>query len=190
MATMGEIPKRFEDASYKDWEEGSVVRTLLDRYIGDFAEYHNKGMGPLFLGNSGLGKSRAAAALLNAVDQGSGGRYTTAWLPVTQTLNTLLDSRDMHERGYYNRVYRMLTQTDLIVFDDFTTLRGAPRLKEYFWMFVEARYSDCLPTIFTANFTIKAEEDVEDFWHNIATHFNAPFVRRLKELGKELTLIV
>jgi DNA replication protein DnaC len=190
VANIGDVPKRFTDASYKDWEEGSVIRTIVDRYLKNFEWYFERGQGPLFLGNSGLGKSRAAAAILNAVDRGSNGRYTVSWCPVTQTLNTMLDARDMHNRDVYNNLYREIARSDLIVFDDFTTLRGSPRLKEYFWMFVEMRYSACLPTIFTANFTISQEEDIEEFWHNIATHFSTAFVRRLKELGSELTLIV
>jgi hypothetical protein len=102
----------------------------------------------------------------------------------------MLDARDMNNDALYYRLYHNIANSHLVAFDDFTTLRNSPRLKEYFWMFVEARYEDCLPSIFTANFVIGSEEDVEEFWHNVATHFNSPFVRRLKELGEELTLIV
>ena len=186
----GAPPKRFHEASYKDWEEGSVIRTLIDRYLQGFAGYFAEGRAPLLLGNSGLGKSRAAAAILNAVRIGSKGRYSTSWAPASEAMNLLLDAKDMRNTSMYALTYRTLMESDLLVLDDFTTLRDAPRLKEYFWIVTEARYNNNKPTIFTANFTIKMDDDIEDFWHNVGTHFNTPFVRRLKEVGKELTLII
>jgi len=187
---MIEIPKRFQDASLKDWPEGSVIRTILDAYLENFASLSGEGQAPVFLGNSGVGKSRAAAAILNAVILGSNGRYTGAWFSTSEVLNRLLDYRDMYNSSMYNIILTALKQTDIIVLDDFTTLRDAPRLKEYFWMILEARYVAQLPTVLTANFYINSDEDVEEFWHNMSNHFGVPFVRRIKEIGKGLTLIL
>ena len=186
---MIEIPKRFLAATPEDWHETTAIRDLIDRYLFEFARYFPEGQAPILLGNSGAGKSRAAAAILNAVDKGSNGRVTTAWFSVSESLNRLLDYRDMKFSDGYYSIYNPILTSDLIVMDDFSTLRDSPRLKEYFWMIFENRYLNQRSTILTGNFYIDEYEE-NDFWHQMTRTFSVPFVRRIREVGKELTLIV
>ena len=186
---MIEIPKRFEQASIYDWNESSPLRQAMDTYLLGFSEFIAEGRAPIFLGNSGAGKSRAAAAILNAVNTASSGRVTTAWFSVSEALNRLLDYRDMKISGGYTSIYSPMLTTDLIVMDDFSTLRDSSRLKEYFWMIFENRYLQNRPTIFTGNFYVDQYDD-DEFWRNMALNFSTPLVRRLREVGKNLIVIV
>jgi len=187
---MKEIPRRFEDASIYDWSEGHVLRKTMETYLVNFHELSLEGKAPVFLGNSGVGKSRAAAALLNAIDISSSGKVTTAWFSVSESLNILLDYRDMKISSGYANIYSGMISSDVIVFDDFSTLRDSPRLKEYFWMIVENRYTNKRPTIFTGNFFLGDTHNQEDFWRNMALNFSLPFVRRIREIGQNLTVIL
>lgn len=183
------VPKRFTDASIFDWSEDNLFRILLENYLNGFDDYSNTGRAPFLIGNSGTGKSHAAAALLNSIALGSSSAVTVGWFPASEAFNRWLDYRDMRNTEAYNKLHCGLMNTDVIVLDDITTLRDAPRLKEYFWMIFEGRYMAQKPTIMTANFRLQEDEDIDRFWDNITAYFGPPFVRRVRETAEGLTLI-
>lgn len=182
------IPKRFEDAALSDFPEDSMLRAAGVKYIAGFEEFFEQGMAPVFLGRPGTGKSRISAAILNTVFEKTTPQVSVGWFPASESINRLLDFRDMRLNDSYATLWTAMRSTQLVVFDDISTIRTSPRVLEYFWMIVDARYSELLPTIFTANF----EQSLDDKspWDVMADYFNPAFARRLRETSLGLAVLV
>jgi DNA replication protein DnaC len=68
-----------------------------------------------------------------------------------------------------------------VIFDDFGHLQEYPRLRELFWIYVNERYDNKLPTIFTANL---------DGWDAVTKHFGEHFCRRIQAMSNGLAILV
>jgi DNA replication protein DnaC len=179
------LPKRFDDAKPSDWEQGTVIRQVTDKYFKNFGDYFLEGKSPSFFGTSGKGKSRAAASILRTAEAITNPAISTGWYPASETMNRLLDFRDLRMNEHYNDLWHDLKNQDLIVMDDITTLRNSPRVLDYFWMIVEARYYNKKSTIYTGNF-----EGKEDIWVAIEKWFTPALSRRIYETSSGLTVLI
>jgi len=170
-----------------DWDEDSEIRQLALRYLKNFDEHFNKGEAPMLIGRSGTGKSRMAAALLNTITENSNVTLETAWLPASEYFNSIIDAKDLRQGDRYSQLVGTGKTADLLVVDDISTLRNYPRLLEWLWIILEHRYSEMMPTIVTANFSITTSSSL---WEEIAEHTTIAISRRLYEGSKDLTLIL
>lgn len=182
---MYEVPKRFEEASLEDWQEDHVLRMVADRYIGNLRNYFKEGVAPILFGTSGVGKTRMAAAIMNTLSKNFPGNEVT-WTSASLILTELIDSRDMREPERYRSIKNRLINTDILILDDISTLRNVPRVKEYFWIILDERYSNMKSTILTGNFY----GDANAIWTNLESTFTEPVVRRMKECGRTLTAVI
>lgn len=185
-----EIPHRYKKAIVDPLEAAKWAPGLLElcqEYTERFEEYAEQGKAPMFLGLAGRGKTYAAAAILNTLDKIANANnlpeLSKVWVPVGEALNTINTARDMYDRDTYFRWDYAIKNSDIAVFDDFAYLRDHPKLKELFWIYVNARYDRQLPTIFTANIEMKDWEDLFDL-------FGPAIGRRMKEMSEGLTLIL
>lgn len=186
------IPTRFKEASLKDWEDGHILRRIALKYFLNFEEYYTNGMAPAFFGTSGAGKSRIAAAILNTAAQLTTPAIKTAWFPTSEALNKLLDYRDLRMYDNYNTLWNALRNTDMIVLDDIGTLRNSPRVVEYFWMIVDARYSEGLPTMYTGNLGVAENANLtrEQLLDHLGKWISPSFARRVDQTASGLMVLI
>lgn len=185
------IPTRYKTAAITaemtpEWTP--VNHQVAYEFLRSFGQYATQGKAPLFAGNPGTGKSYSAAAILNRVitarrDLGLP-ELQTAWVPVGEALDRILYFRDHRLTEQFREADSLLINSPLLVFDDFGHLRNYERLRELFWIYVNARYDRMLPTIFTANL------DMSDGWDALDRDFGEAFRRRIQAMSEGLTAVV
>lgn len=182
-----DIPKRFQEAWYTDWKEGTPLNELILDYINNFDDHYRAGKAPFLVGKAGTGKTRAAAAIANAIKHGADENLSVSWYSASEVFNQVLDAKDLYMKDLYVRLKSDLRSSDFIVIDDISTLRSYPRLTELFWSVLDYRYSEMKPTLMTANFDLV---DGEDFWVSLEHSLTPAISRRIKECSEGLTLVI
>jgi len=138
------VPARYEKAKYEDVQEN--IR-------GMFEKMRETRKGMYIYGGAGTGKTHTAYALYqNTFDKI--GVYRRFW-NVTELL------RDIRQDMDRDRYEKRRTEDDLMEFrgvlflDDFGAEKMTDWVLETFYLIINKRYENMLPTIFTSNFTIK-----------------------------------
>lgn len=130
-------------------DDGADERTMraMKNYVEHYAEFRERHKGLLLYGNSGSGKTFAAACVVNAlIEQGIpclmtnfGRVYNTLW--GTDQKQEYLDG---------------LNQFDLLVLDDLGAERRTEFAQELVFQIIDSRCRSGLPTIITTNLPIVA----------------------------------
>lgn len=107
------------------------------QYVNDFDIARAKGIGMMFWGPTGTGKSFGAACIVNALaDRGISAKLVSAAQIGDMNATEIMDIA----HGY-----------DLVVLDDFGTQAMTDYRKERLYLFVNERYDDGRPFIVTTN---------------------------------------
>lgn len=175
------LPRRYADAVIDD-KTGDITRALIENYVGNFKEYYLQGLAPAFFGPPGVGKTHAAAVIAKLLDAKG---VPVMWTSAVKMLNMLMDYRDFRKEEYF-KLKAEVTETPVVVVDDFGHMQEFTRTKEMFFEIVDTRYSNKLPTIFTANY------DVVGYslsWSEMALKISPSIVRRVKAMSKGLLFV-
>lgn len=114
-------------------------------YADHFDEAKESGRGLLFWGNTGSGKTYAAACIANQiVDRG---------IPALVTSFPKILAAGWNERA---QIARQLNAYSLLVLDDLGAERGSDYALETVYMVIDERYKSGLPLIITTNLSLKA----------------------------------
>jgi DNA replication protein DnaC len=175
----GRVPKTFYNVGFDRNPLARLPdseRRKLRSYHGKLAEHLDTGRGLWIDGESGTGKSAAAALLATEAERL--GR-TALYCEVPELLNTLrrtyADDSSFDDSAFYRDVY----EVDLLVLDDL----GAPRLNDWvleqLFIFVNARYKNQRAIVVATDLSPDA----------LARQINWRTVRRLHDIcGEPLTL--
>jgi DNA replication protein DnaC len=181
-----EIPERFQDAvittdSTDKWH--LINHAVTTKYLKGFGDYARIGKAPLYVGTSGTGKSHSAAAICNRIRAYEKENHEPArdilWAPVGFTFHYMTVLQDQRAPVWFE-LEKRLRNADLVVFDDFGHLGRYERLRELFWIYVNARYDSLLPTIFTLNMKLSPD------WSEMDKVFGEDFRRRIQALSEGL----
>ncbi|MBQ6713188.1 MAG: ATP-binding protein [Selenomonadales bacterium] len=134
----------------KEWtfakaDDTKVIRQAR-RYAENFAELKKRGKGLLLYGDCGVGKTYAAACIVNAlVDSGVPCLMTS----FSRVLNALWSVED--KQAYIDS----LNQVDLLVIDDLGAERQSEYVAEQVFNIIDTRSRAKLPMIVTTNLTLR-----------------------------------
>lgn len=116
------------------------------RYVNNFKEMKEKGVGILLFGDVGVGKTFLAACIVNSViDQG----YSAIMTNFSRIINTAQETFDQRQK-YLDS----LNSVDLMVIDDLAVERKTDYVKEMMYQIIDNRYRSGKPLIVTTNLTI------------------------------------
>ena len=138
---------RLKEASFeRDDSPSSKASEFCREYAENFAKMKDEGRGIVLYGPVGTGKSYLAAAICNRViDLG----HTAAIRSITE----LAEDLTRFDRGISDEAKRLLTNVELVVFDDLGTERSSDFMREGVQRVVDMRYNSALPMIFTTNYS-------------------------------------
>lgn len=117
------------------------------RYVNNFKEMKEKGVGILLFGDVGVGKTFLAACIVNSViDQG----YSAIMTNFSRIINTVQETFDQRQK-YLDS----LNSVDLMVIDDLAVERKTDYVKEMIYQIIDNRYRSGKPLIVTTNLAIE-----------------------------------
>lgn len=148
------IPKRFTNAAFENWIPTSAdmerVREIAQSYVAKFDELKDRGIGMVFVGWPGTGKTHLACAVLKALVEDVAGQYTQAgWITqrIRETWGDAGRSGGLSEAD----VRRAYCEAPLLVVDECAREDLSPAKQEDFLQIVDARYLEQRPTIYVCN---------------------------------------
>lgn len=151
----------FRKCGSGDWtfanDNGSSpeLTEAMEKYMSDFSEMRDKGLGLLLYGSTGTGKSFAACQVANAlIEKG----YKAKVANMRQLVGEMGVYREA-QTAYIDE----LSDYVLLVIDDFGVERDTPYMLESMYNIINGRILSKLPMIITTNLSaeqLKKEEDI------------------------------
>lgn len=145
---------RFEN----DDKHNSKISYLCKQYAENFSEMKKNGVGLIFTGGVGSGKTFYAFAIANAL-------IDARQNVLAERLSNLI-SRFQTE--YKNRlaILREISECDLLVIDDFGAERNTEFAQEAIFDIIDTRCTSCRPMIVTSNLKLDELQNPQDMNYN------------------------
>jgi DNA replication protein DnaC len=129
-----------------DFNYNASTRKIRTRYLQLLhADTVAQGVGAVFVGNSGLGKTHLARALGYAACQR---QYSVLFLPCSTLLNRLVTAEATKDLG---REIKKLESPSLLVIDELAYVTMSHDEANLFFQVVSRRHDTCRPTVVTTN---------------------------------------
>lgn len=164
-----------------------VLYDVATRYVENWVTNSHFGRWALFTGDSGRGKTWAAAAVMNEIQRvyGSGRRVSAVWFPVAWKLRMLFDHQHFRNKESYRELYNRLHESELVVVDDLLHVAEYPSAKEFVYGLLDYRAQHRRATILTANALIAPGD-----WSHLEKAFSTPFARRIRQKAEGYTVVL
>jgi DNA replication protein DnaC len=155
MVKTSKLGKRFIDRTFSNFKVNNKNKAAFDtayKYANEFEKYYKDGMGLIFIGNYGTGKTHLAAAICHEVIKQN-------YQPIFGTTITLLGNIKATYDNFYvetneNTIIERYANCDLLVIDDLGKERPTEWAVEKLYYIINSRYENCLPIIITTNYGI------------------------------------
>lgn len=142
--------KSLDDFQVKTGNE--LAYKTAKNYVENFSKYKDKGVGLYIYGAAGSGKTHLAIGIKKALEK----EYVPSiFVNATTLLAELEENRFSYDSPSVASVLSKLSTVPLLFIDDLGANRWSVTTTEYFYNIVDRRYSNLLPTIFTANQTLE-----------------------------------
>lgn len=138
-------------ANFEVNEKNKEAYEVAKKYAVEFDKYKRQGLGLLFTGGYGTGKTHLAAAICHEI-------IKQGYQPIFGTMITLLEKikttyENEYSRETEERILRKYTDCDLLIIDDLGKERPTDWTLEKLYYVINTRYENCLPIIITTNYT-------------------------------------
>jgi DNA replication protein DnaC len=175
------IPLRYRNCRFETWvcdapeaDRKRRAMAVAESYVKKFDQLAPRGIGMVFTGPCGTGKTYLACSVLLALLDTSAGVYTTA----AGVANRVARSWGVREEGKTtNDVLRVYIKAPLLVLDELAKEGAKPLVRDIVSQIIYARYDALLPTIYITN----AE------WPTLVTAIGEQEAQRIKETCKAVT---
>lgn len=151
--------KTFRDDDQSDPKTGAKLR----KYVENWAEVKKNNLGLMFHGDVGGGKTFWAACVANALiekEVDDGAWKSPVWMTTVQKLRWGMQQNFEKDKA---RILRQITETQLLILDDFGFEKETKTANESLFEIVDQRYMAGRPLIVTTNLTldeIRFEQDM------------------------------
>jgi DNA replication protein DnaC len=143
------IPKRFQEADLREVKRNLAPGKweFLKNYLRDFLTYYRKGIGLLFIGAPGVGKTYTVCAILKFI-------YKKYRIPgyFTDTKELSIKFRKAFESDEASKVLNALFKVPVLVLDDLGNETLTDWYKEILTSLINARYNEKKLTFITTNY--------------------------------------
>lgn len=184
-------PSRFHLASLDRSVEHLFDQSVFDicrKYVQEFQRHRKTGQSLALFGDTGVGKTWAAAAVLNEIVRiwADGGSVTTAWLSVPTDLPKLFQYEAFRKQPEYYALFNRYQQANILVIDDLLHMpaHDFSKTKSFLYALLDYRYMRQRPVIITANAKV-----TKDDWSDIEDVMDGSFVRRIQQMTAGYTVV-
>ena len=125
-----------------DSGENPIITDIGQNYVASFPRLQNNGMGLMYFGAAGAGKSYAAAQIVNALTDAGYDCLFTSFRGILTDLGTLSNEG---KRDYLNKLFRK----DLLVFDEYGSEGDTNYNNQVMLHIISTCYHRCIPMLVT-----------------------------------------
>lgn len=148
---MGERFKRRTFSNYNVTSENRAAYETAVKYASNFQKYKEDGIGLIFNGTCGTGKTHLAAAIANhLINNGIPVVFGTT----ITLLSKLKESYDHATKESESKIIDLYSTVDLLILDDLGKERPGEWTLEKLYLIINSRYENNLPIVVTTNYTI------------------------------------
>jgi DNA replication protein DnaC len=158
------IPPRYEDCRLSGFDpispsHASALEKALKYSRGYPFLGHDEGLGLLITGNTGVGKTHLAVAVLRELvtQKGARGQF---W-DFHELMRAIKSSYDPETKTTELQVLSPVMETDILLLDDLGAWRITDWMNDTLFQILNSRYLAKRPTLITTNFQDKSVEDVK-----------------------------
>lgn len=163
---------KFNESKFENYDCTERHMRLAKRYSEIFIEKELK-EGIIFFGNSGTGKTYAAACICNELISKN---KTVLAINITSYLNKLKSDFNIE-----NIILKNIAECDLLILDDVGTEKVSDWVYEKIFLLIDTRYKTNKPIIITTNLNITDDENCE-----LKRHFEINGKNRIKDRITEM----
>ena len=134
-----------------DWDfehdngEDPILTGIGKNYVQNYKEMKEKGMGIMYFGGTGAGKSFASAQIVNALTDAGYDCLFTSFRNILTDLGTLTNDG---KREYLNKLF----QKDLIVFDEYGSEGDSGYCNQMILYIISTCCQRCIPMLVTTSY--------------------------------------
>lgn len=153
---MSRIPPRYEECLFTSFEAGTAaLRTALERCLRYCSGYPylgttDEGLGLLFTGDNGVGKTHLAVSVLNELSREKGVRGQ--FWDFQELLREIRNSYNTETKATELEVLAPVVETDVLVLDDLGAWKMTDWMNDTLFSILNSRYMAKRPTLITTNF--------------------------------------
>lgn len=155
MIIESKLGERFRTRTFENFivnDKNRYAYETAKKYANEFEKYKKEGLGLLFVGSYGTGKTHLAAAICHEL-------IKKGYQPIFGTMITLLEKikatyDDEYSREREEQVIDKYTRCDLLIIDDLGKERPTEWAIEKLYYIINTRYEKCLPVVITTNYGI------------------------------------
>jgi len=157
------IPPRYEHCSLESFEPGNAsLRSALEKAVAFCEGYPHlgadEGLGLLFTGDNGVGKTHLAAAVLRELvtRKGASGHF---W-DFHELIREIKSSYDPETKTTELMVLQPVVEADVLVLDDLGAWKMTDWMNDTLFYLLNGRYMAKRPTVITTNYQDVTREEV------------------------------
>lgn len=150
-----DIGNKFLKKTFENFQQTSQNEKILgacQRYVRDFNSYLNSGIGIIFSGESGRGKTHLASAIFNSLKED----YNCIFRTMDSLLSEIKHSYNSGSIDEY-KIIRSLSVCDLLILDDLGTETPSEFALRILFQIINNRYNNERPIIITMKFNSEQE---------------------------------
>lgn len=155
MIRESKLGERFRSRTFENFivnEKNRYAYEMAKKYADEFEKYRKEGIGLIFTGSYGTGKTHLAAAICHEL-------IKQDYQPIFGTMINLLEKikatyYDEFAKEHEDRIIERYTNCHLLIIDDLGKERPTEWAIEKLYYIINTRYERCLPIIITTNYDI------------------------------------
>ena len=156
------IPPRYEHCTLESFEPGSAsLSAALEKALSFCAGYphlgDDEGLGLLFCGDNGVGKTHLAVAVLRELSAGKGARGQ--FWDFHELIREIKSSYDPETKTTELQVLEPVVEADLLLLDDLGAWKMTDWMNDTLFYILNSRYMAKRPTLITTNYQDTTREE-------------------------------
>ncbi len=146
------LGERFQNSYFENFypTEGSKeMFSFAKKYVKGFSAFLEKGVGAVFMGPPGVGKTHLAAAMFREIVMQD---RTAIFIRFTDLITRLDEARSFNEKENVSDLVQFFCNAEFCVLDDVGSLTMTNHVRDFMYKIIDGRYQHMKPTLITTNF--------------------------------------